>query len=85
MIPALDIAVVGTRENKYIRQICKQLGVTQTDLYVRRTDAKPAGVNENLKMDVPDDSRESLYNTGGQEKRLCSKSVFGIHVAAQKT
>lgn len=25
MIPALDIAVVGTRENKYIRQIRKQL------------------------------------------------------------
>lgn len=33
MIPALDIAVVGTRENKYIRQICKQLGELHRQIY----------------------------------------------------
>jgi len=33
MIPALYIAVVGTRENKYIRQTRKQLGELQRQIH----------------------------------------------------
>lgn len=57
MIPALCTAVVGTRENKHIRQRCKQRGESQTDTGTHRADAKPAEVNENPRMDVPDDFR----------------------------
>lgn len=68
MIPALYTAVLGTRENKHIRQICKQRGESQTGTGTHRADAKPAEVNENPGMDVTDDFRTGSGNRRGKEK-----------------
>lgn len=57
MIPALCTAVMGTRENKHIRQRCKQRGESQADTGIHWADAKPAEVNGNPRMDVPDGFR----------------------------
>lgn len=57
MIPVLYTAVMGTRENKHIRQICKQRGESQTGTGTHRADAKPAEVNGSPGMDAPGDCR----------------------------
>lgn len=76
MIPALYVAVVGTRENKYIRKMCKQLGELETDTGVHRAHAKPAEGNEKPKMDVPHDSRRGLDNARDKRKDPAQSLAF---------
>lgn len=89
MIPALCTAVVGTGENKHIRQRCKQKGESQADTGIHRADAKPAEVNENPRMDVPNDFRtgsgEGMYKGKDPAQWSVCSDNSSRHWACQNT
>lgn len=76
MIPALYIAVVGTRENKYIRQIRKQLRELERQIHVYTALMPNLQVNEKPKMDVSDESKTDLDNAGDKRKDPAQFLVF---------